>query len=110
MAGMRLVKNWIKATKTYSSGYTASKIHCCLTFDPERKFIAARGKIIKTYLVEPARRSPTSYTPSPSSERNCCPNVNVLDAQCYERSDVERGEWGGGSERLVTTATDLFLT
>jgi hypothetical protein len=76
---------------TYSSGYTASKIRCCSIFDPERKFIAANRKICQT-VFRCIRRSPTPYTPSPGSERNWCPDVNLLDKQGYESSDIERGD------------------
>ena len=76
--------------KTYSSGYTASKTRCCSIFEPERKFIAARGRDRQIATLR-AEDHLTPYTPSPSGERNWCPDVDLLDKQSYESSDIERG-------------------
>jgi hypothetical protein len=76
---------------TYSSGYTASTTRCSSIFDPERKFIAANRELGQT-MFSWLRISPTPYTPCPGSERNRCPDVNLLDEQGYEGGNVKRGD------------------
>ena len=75
---------------TYSNGYTASKIRCCSIFEPERKFIAAKRESC-WITFRGIWRSPTPYTPGPSSQRNRCSDVDLPDEQGYESGNIERG-------------------
>lgn len=76
---------------TYNNGYTANKIRSCSIFDPPRKFMAAKRKKCWT-TFHGVRGSPTPYAPGPSSERNWCSDVNLLDEQGYESGNIEWGD------------------